>query len=84
MYFELDWICFSSIDHSSILGHYIHFVFLTYGSKVRRSFMYVTWFPCVWVIWKERNNRIFSQKGGYIYHLLDIVKFLMVAEGKIC
>lgn len=33
-------------------------VFLTGDSKVRRSFPYVIWFSCVYVIWKERNNRI--------------------------
>jgi len=38
--------------------------------------MYVIWFSCVWVIWKEWNNRVFDQKKESIHRLLDKVKLL--------
>jgi len=49
---------------------------VTCGSKVRRSFMYGIWFSCVWVVSKERNNIIFSQKKIFVRYLEDKVKLL--------
>jgi len=32
------------------------------------------WLSCIWVVWQERNARIFQQKEALIHHLLEKVK----------
>jgi len=39
-------------------------------------FLKVIWHACVWVIWKERNNRIFNNKAEDLCKLLDNVKLM--------
>ena len=34
----------------------------------------VVWMTCLWVIWKERNSRIFNNKAPSQDHLLDSIK----------
>jgi hypothetical protein len=36
--------------------------------------MKLLWLACVWVIWKERNNRVFNQKDLDIHQIIDNVK----------
>ena len=50
----LVWIPLNLIDHFSQFIHY------TGSSKSRRSFLQLLWLLCVWLIWGERNNRIFN------------------------
>ena len=38
------------------------------------TFLQVIWHACVWIIWKERNSRIFNQKTKEVGHLLDSVQ----------
>jgi len=38
--------------------------------------MTVIWMATVWVIWKERNNRIFNQKIDTLDHSVDKVKVM--------
>jgi hypothetical protein len=32
------------------------------------------WLACVWVVWNERNRRIFNDSEASVYQLLDKVK----------
>lgn len=51
----------SSVDPHSILDHFdLLYANMAGGSKARRSFMDLIWFTCVWVIWQERNNKVFN------------------------
>jgi len=36
--------------------------------------MQLLWLLCVWVIWNERNNRLFKNKATSIHQLLEKVK----------
>jgi len=54
----------------------VNYVNLSRRSKVRRSFMHIIWFACVWVIWYERNDQIFNNKENSIIELLDKVKYM--------
>jgi len=47
---------------------------LTGGLLARRSFMYLIWLLCVWVLCNKRNNRLFNHKENSIEQLLDKVK----------
>ncbi|AES67177.1 hypothetical protein MTR_2g087750 [Medicago truncatula] len=45
------------------------------GLKARRSFLQLIWLLTTWVIWNERNHRIFQHKENSIDQLLDKVKY---------
>jgi len=44
--------------------------------RFTHTFLKVIWHGTAWVIWKERNNRIFNNKIQDVVHLLETVKFL--------
>lgn len=56
--------------------HILQFGQLGGGYKRLRYTLLVIWLTCIWVIWKERNNKIFNNKAASIYELVDKVKLL--------
>lgn len=50
------------------------FVYATCDLKARHSFLQPIWLLCVWVMWKERNNRIFNNSDSFISWLREKVK----------
>jgi len=44
-------------------------------SRARRSFLQLLWLLCIWLVWNERNNRLFNNTETSIEHLLDKTKF---------
>jgi hypothetical protein len=66
---------FDGVDHCDISNHFAQFTFSTGGLKSRRSFLQLVWLLTVWVLWNERNNRLFKQKENFIVQLLDKVKY---------
>jgi hypothetical protein len=69
------WIGFDGVDHCDISNHCAQFSYNTGGSKSRRSFLQLIWLLTMWVLWNERNNRLFKQKENSIDQLLDKVKY---------
>ena len=69
------WIGFDGVDHAEIFDHFIQFTNYTGGSKYRRSFLQLIWLLTVWVLWNERNARLFKQKKRSLVQLLDKVKY---------
>ena len=59
-----------------IVDHFYQFGTISGGAKSRRSLMHLFRVACVWVIWKERNDMIFSGKENYPLQLLEKVKLL--------
>ncbi|RHN49776.1 hypothetical protein MtrunA17_Chr6g0450221 [Medicago truncatula] len=35
---------------------------------------YLIWLSCVWIVWRDRNARIFKHQEDFIHHLLDKIK----------
>ncbi|GAU31515.1 hypothetical protein TSUD_332900 [Trifolium subterraneum] len=68
------WIGFSSVDPHSLTDHFLQFTFSSGGLSVRRSFLQLIWLVCVWVIWNERNQRLFRNSEQTLPRLLDKVK----------
>ncbi|KAK2423985.1 hypothetical protein QL285_034394 [Trifolium repens] len=56
------WIGISSAYLLMLHDHFFQFTYSAGGSRARRSFMQLLWLCCIWVIWHERNNRIFKAK----------------------
>jgi hypothetical protein len=54
--------------------HYTQFSLL---ARIPRSSHYifkVIWFACVWVIWKDRNDRVFNNTGSNSSVLIEKIK----------
>jgi hypothetical protein len=56
--------CYLQFGHMVGLPHFSH------------SFLQLSCLACVWTIWKEMNNRIFTQKATSISIISDRVKLL--------
>jgi hypothetical protein len=69
-----DWVGTVSADPFHIQDHFVQFVHSTGGSRARRSFMQLLWLCCTWVVWQERNNRIFKAKESAVLQLLEKIK----------
>jgi len=57
-----------------MLDHYLQIGISSGFTKSRCSFMYLIWFASNWVIWKERNARIFRTKESNPTQLLEKIK----------
>ncbi|XP_045831292.1 uncharacterized protein LOC123922638 [Trifolium pratense] len=53
------WIGISSTGFTSIRDHFVQFTLSAGGSRARRSFLQLIWLVSVWVVWTERNHRLF-------------------------
>jgi len=63
-------------DPNNLPDHLMQFTYLTGVGKARRSFMQLIWLLCTWVVWLERNNRLFNNVVTDVPRLLDKVKLL--------
>ena len=70
------WLGVFSYTPFTILDYYLQIGSSSGIAKSRCSFMYLIWFASTWVIWKERNARIFHAKESSIPQLLENIKLL--------
>jgi hypothetical protein len=68
------WIGFSAMYASSLTDHFVQFTSSVGVLRARRSFLQLIWLACVWVVWDERNHRVFKNSANYVHQLLDKVK----------
>jgi hypothetical protein len=68
------WICFSSMDPQTPSDHLIQLVDASGGGRARRSFLQLIWHVSVWIMWNERNHRLFNNSAKTLSQLLDKVK----------
>ena len=69
------WIGVSGEDPQNISEHFYQFTHYTSHSKARRSFLQLIWLLCVWLVWTERNNRLFNNIETPNDQLLEKAKF---------
>ncbi|GAU22739.1 hypothetical protein TSUD_138630 [Trifolium subterraneum] len=53
------WIGSSLVEAQTLSDHFVQFTSSAGGSRARRSFMQLVLLACVWVVWSERNHRLF-------------------------
>ncbi|CAJ2667239.1 unnamed protein product [Trifolium pratense] len=68
------WIDISLTESSTIREHFVHFTSSLGGSRARRSFLQLIWLVSVWVIWTERNQRLFRGSTSTSLQLVDKIK----------
>ncbi|AET02227.1 hypothetical protein MTR_8g037820 [Medicago truncatula] len=69
------WLGVSGPDPFIVSDHFLQFTHSTGGLRARRSFMQLVWLLCAWIIWNDRNQRLFNNVGSSIDQLLDKVKW---------
>ncbi|GAU21406.1 hypothetical protein TSUD_32360 [Trifolium subterraneum] len=68
------WIGSSLVMAQTLSDHFVQFTISAGGSRARRSFMQLIWLACVWVVWTERNHRLFRGSANSSLHMLDRIK----------
>ncbi|CAJ2658061.1 unnamed protein product [Trifolium pratense] len=68
------WIGSSSVIAQTPSDHFVQFTDSAGASRARRSFMQLIWLAVVWVVWTERNYRLFRGSSNSVYHMLDKIK----------
>jgi hypothetical protein len=61
------WIGFSAVDAFSLTDHFVQFTYSAGGLRARRSFLQLVWLACVWVVWSERNLRVFRNSANNVH-----------------
>ncbi|KAK2436694.1 hypothetical protein QL285_021667 [Trifolium repens] len=68
------WIGTPVVEHTSLRDHLVQFTSSAGGSRARRSFMQLIWLVCAWVVWTERNHRLFRGLASTTHQMLDKIK----------
>ncbi|CAJ2637632.1 unnamed protein product [Trifolium pratense] len=68
------WIGIPLVGFTTLCDHFVQFVSSAGGSRARRSFLQLIWLACVWVVWTERNHRLFTGSADTPHILLDKIK----------
>lgn len=68
------WIGVSGVEPLSIRDHFVQFTYYLGGSRASRSFFQLLWLLCIWLLWNERNNRLFHNVHTTTFDLLEKVK----------
>jgi hypothetical protein len=68
------WLGVSGPDSFTVSDHFFQFSHSAGGLRARRSFMHLVWLLCTWIIWNDRNQRLFNNLGSSIDQLLEKVK----------
>jgi hypothetical protein len=68
------WIGISVVQYTSLRDHFVQFTSSAGGSRARRSFLQLIWLACVWVVWTERNHRLFRGTSCTPIQMLDKIK----------
>ena len=70
------WLGVHSLDPSIIVDHFYQFGTSSGFTKSRISFMHLIWFASSWMIWKERNDRLFRGIQHTLIQLVENIKLL--------
>ncbi|GAU30753.1 hypothetical protein TSUD_145510 [Trifolium subterraneum] len=68
------WVGAASVTAQTLSDHFIQFSSSAGDTRVRRSFMQLLCLACVWVVWTERNHRLFRGSANSSLHMLDKIK----------
>jgi len=69
-----NWLGISSASFDDLRLHFIQFTKMAGMQRVSHLYFRTIWFATIWVIWKERNNRIFQNTVTTPFVLMDKIK----------
>ncbi|GAU39714.1 hypothetical protein TSUD_275090 [Trifolium subterraneum] len=68
------WVGSAPVTAQTLSDHFVQFTSSAGGTRARRSFMQLIWLACMWVVWTERNHRLFRGSATSSLHMLDKIK----------
>jgi hypothetical protein len=68
------WLGISSVSADDLNQHFFQFCHLAGLPRSTHMFFKIIWFTTVWVIWKERNDRVFNNQASVSSILMEKVK----------
>jgi len=68
------WLHIYLVSPGDIRQHFIHFTSMAGLPRSTHPFLKIIWFASVWVLWKERNNRVFQHTASNPSTLIEKVK----------
>ncbi|PNY04302.1 tether containing UBX domain for GLUT4 [Trifolium pratense] len=60
------WIGSSLVTAQTLSDHFAQFTGSAGGLRARRSFMQLIWLAVMWVVWTERNLRLFRGSANSV------------------
>ncbi|PNX54624.1 hypothetical protein L195_g048244, partial [Trifolium pratense] len=76
------WFGSSLVTAQTPSDHFVQFTYSVGGPRARRYFLQLIWLVVVWVVWTERNHRLFRGSANSVHHMFgqDQDFFLPVVE----
>ncbi|GAU44064.1 hypothetical protein TSUD_368760 [Trifolium subterraneum] len=71
---HFSWVDSPMVIAQTLSDHFLQFTTSAGDTRARRSFMQLIWLACVWVVWTERNHRLFGGPAHSSSHMLDKIK----------
>jgi len=68
------WLWISSVSSGELFQHFTQFTNMSGLPRRTHMFFRIIWFTAVWVIWKERNDRVFKNLASTPSRLIKKVK----------
>jgi hypothetical protein len=68
------WLGLSLAYSNDLRQHYIQFCSMAGFPRCTHPYFTTIWYACVWVIWKDRNKRIFQNEASHAVNLLEKIK----------
>ena len=72
------WLGFSDVDQQTLGDHFLQCTNYLGGMKTRQSFLQLICLLCVWLIWKERNNKLFNNIYTLLRSLWKRLSFILI------
>jgi hypothetical protein len=73
--YVLKWLGLVSVFSLDLRDHHLQFCSMAGLPRSTHSYLQGIWYACVWVIWKDRNDRIFQNAASHPYVLFEKIKF---------
>jgi hypothetical protein len=71
-----NWLGISSVLSGDLRHHFIQFTNMAAMPHFSHHYFYIIWFATVWMIWKDRNSRVFRNPASSPFTLIEKIQQL--------